>query len=165
MVGRSVQQRTRISERKQRCVRPELDPTQFSDSITIRMIQRARFVNSYTLPMMITQTLAATCCMLSGVAACFVLPQVGAAAEATEQDIDARPNIVVLIADDWSWPHASVLGSKSVKTPNFDRVANEGTLFENAFVSTPSCTPSRLSILTGQHHWRLQFPTNMDIIN
>ena len=156
MVGRSVQQRTRRSERRQRCVRPELDPTQFSDSITIRMIQRARAVNSYTLPMMITQTLAATCCMLSGVAACFVLPQVCAAAEATEQDIDTRPNIVVLIADDWSWPHASVLGSKSVKTPYFDRVANEGTLFENAFVSTPSCTPSRLSILTGQHHWRLQ---------
>ncbi len=67
-----------------------------------------------------------------------------------------RPNIVFLMADDWSWPHAGILGDPVVKTPNFDRIANEGVLFENAFVSTPSCTPSRLSILTGQHHWRLK---------
>lgn len=43
-----------------------------------------------------------------------------------------------------------------VKTPNFDRIAREGVLFENAFVSTPSCIASRLSILTSQHHWRLR---------
>ena len=67
-----------------------------------------------------------------------------------------RPNIVVLMADDWSWPHAGILGDPVVKTPNFDRVASEGVLFQNAFVSSPSCTPSRLSILTGQHHWRLK---------
>ena len=69
---------------------------------------------------------------------------------------DVRPNIVFCMADDWSWPHAGILGDPVVKTPNFDRIAKEGVLFENAFVSTPSCTPSRLSILTGQHHWRLQ---------
>jgi len=67
-----------------------------------------------------------------------------------------RPNIVFCMADDWSWPHAGILGDPVVKTPNFDRMAREGVLFENAFVSTPSCTPSRLSILTGQHHWRLR---------
>ncbi len=69
---------------------------------------------------------------------------------------DVRPNIVFCMADDWSWPHASILGDPSVQTPNFDRIAREGVLFDNAFVSTPSCTPSRLSILTGQHHWRLK---------
>jgi arylsulfatase A-like enzyme len=67
-----------------------------------------------------------------------------------------RPNIVFLMADDWSYPHAGILGDTVVKTPNFDRVAREGVLFKNAFVSTPSCTPSRLSILAGQHHWRLR---------
>ena len=66
------------------------------------------------------------------------------------------PNIVVFMADDWSSPHAGILGDPVAKTPHFDRIAREGTLFKNAFVSTPSCTPSRLSILTGQHHWRLQ---------
>ena len=69
---------------------------------------------------------------------------------------DRRPNIVFCMADDWSWPHAGILGDPVVKTPNFDRIARQGVLFENAFVSTPSCTPSRLSILTGQHHWRLR---------
>ena len=99
---------------------------------------------------------ALTCCMISGFTACFFAARISEAAEPAEPVVDSRPNIVILIADDWSWPHASLLGSKAVKTPNFDRIASEGTLFENAFVSTPSCTPSRLSILTGQHHWRLQ---------
>ena len=74
-------------------------------------------------------------------------------AEATQT---RRPNVVYCMADDWSYPHASALGDKTVRTPAFDRVAEEGILFPNAFVSTPSCTPSRLSVLTGQHHWRLK---------
>jgi arylsulfatase A-like enzyme len=43
-----------------------------------------------------------------------------------------------------------------VKTPAFDRVAREGVLFQSAFVSAPSCTPSRLAVATGQWHWRLE---------
>ncbi len=66
-----------------------------------------------------------------------------------------RPNILLCIADDWSWPHASIADDPVVRTPAFDRVAREGVLFENAFVTAPSCTPSRGSILTGQWHWRL----------
>ena len=65
------------------------------------------------------------------------------------------PNILVIMGDDWSWPHASVLGDKTVKTPVFDRIAREGVLFENAFVSTPSCTPSRHAVASGQYPWRL----------
>lgn len=68
---------------------------------------------------------------------------------------DERPNVVVIMGDDWSWPHASVLGDAIVKTPVFDRIASEGVLFKNAFVSSPSCTPSRFAIATGQHCWRL----------
>ncbi len=59
------------------------------------------------------------------------------------------------MADDWSWPHARALGDTTVKTPTFDRLVQEGVLFENAFVSSPSCTPSRFAIATGQYHWRL----------
>lgn len=72
-----------------------------------------------------------------------------------------RPNILLALADDWSWPHASILGDKVVKTPNFDKIAREGVLFTNAFVTSPSCTPSRASILTGQYHWRLEESANL----
>jgi hypothetical protein len=72
-----------------------------------------------------------------------------------------RPNILFCLADDWSWPHASIAGDKVVKTPTFDRVAREGVLFENAFVAAPSCTPSRGSIVTGQWHWRLEEGGNL----
>lgn len=48
-----------------------------------------------------------------------------------------------------------------VQTPAFDRVAREGVLFSNAFVSAPSCTPSRGAILTGQWHWRLEEGGNL----
>jgi N-sulfoglucosamine sulfohydrolase len=72
-----------------------------------------------------------------------------------------RPNILFCLADDWSGPHASIAGDKVVKTPTFDRVARQGVLFENAFVSSPSCTPSRGAILTGQWHWRLEEGANL----
>ena len=72
-----------------------------------------------------------------------------------------RPNILLALADDWSWPHASIAGDKVVKTPTFDRIAREGVLFTNAFVTSPSCTPSRASILTGQYVWRLEESTNL----
>ncbi len=65
-------------------------------------------------------------------------------------------NVVVIMGDDWSWPHASILGNTVVKTPVFDRIAREGVLFENAFTNAPSCTPSRFAFVTGQYHWRLK---------
>ncbi|MCP5527982.1 MAG: sulfatase-like hydrolase/transferase [Verrucomicrobiales bacterium] len=67
-----------------------------------------------------------------------------------------RPNILFAIADDWGWPHAGAYGDSVVRTPTFDRLSQNGVLFANAFVTSPSCTPSRGSILTGQWHWRLE---------
>lgn len=72
-----------------------------------------------------------------------------------------RPNILFCIADDWGWPNAGVYGDGAIKTPAFDRLATEGVLFENAFVSSPSCTPSRNALLTGQYHWRLREGGNL----
>ena len=72
-----------------------------------------------------------------------------------------RPNILFCIADDWGWPHAGSYGDAVVKTPTFDRLATEGVLFEHAYVSSPSCTPSRNAILTGQYHWRLGQGANL----
>lgn len=66
-----------------------------------------------------------------------------------------KPNILLVLADDWGWPNAGVYGDKVVRTPNFDRVAREGVLFSNAFVSAPSCSPSRAALLTGRNFWEL----------
>ncbi len=66
-----------------------------------------------------------------------------------------RPNILLAIADDWSFPHAGVYGDPVIKTPTFDRVANEGVLFSHAYCAAPSCSASRASILTGQWPHRL----------
>jgi N-sulfoglucosamine sulfohydrolase len=75
---------------------------------------------------------------------------------------DNRPNIIFAIADDWGWPHAGAYGNDEVvQTPTFDRLAKEGILFEQAYISSPSCTPSRNAILTGQYHWRLGWGGNL----
>lgn len=67
-----------------------------------------------------------------------------------------RPNILFSISDDQSHPHAGAYGSRFIKTPAFDRVAAEGILFHNSFVSTPSGCPSCGSVLSGQDFYRLR---------
>src|SRR5690606_34393885 len=69
---------------------------------------------------------------------------------------EARPNVLFIIADDQSWPHASAYGDPVVATPAFDRIAAEGVLFTHAFTASPSCTGARSAILTGQDIWRLR---------
>jgi N-sulfoglucosamine sulfohydrolase len=66
-----------------------------------------------------------------------------------------RPNILLLLGDNWAAPHASCLGDQVVRTPNFDRLASEGVLFTHAFAPNPSCSPSRSSLLTGRVTHRL----------
>ena len=70
-------------------------------------------------------------------------------------------NILFAFADDWGWPHAGAYGDPVVKTPTFDRLAKEGALFNHAYVSSPSCTPSRGAVLTGKYHWQLEGAGNL----
>lgn len=67
-----------------------------------------------------------------------------------QKDAPKVPNILFVIADDWSYPHAGAYGDRGVKTPAFDRVAREGVLFTNSFCASPSCTPSRSAVLSGR---------------
>ena len=67
-----------------------------------------------------------------------------------------RPNILLAISDDHSYPYASAYQAGAVRTPAFDRVASEGVLFNNAFVASPGCSPSRAALLTGRYPWQLQ---------
>lgn len=72
-----------------------------------------------------------------------------------------QPNIFFAISDDQSWLHAGAYGDRAIQTPAFDSVATRGALFHHAYTSSPSCTPSRGAILTGQHHWRLGKGANL----
>lgn len=110
------------------------------------------------------RSLANSVCVLVYALSIILSPAGGssaAAAEAAQETPTLRPNILLAIADDWGWPHASAYGDPVVKTPTFDRLAREGVLFEHAYVSSPSCTPSRGALLTGQFHWRLDGAANL----
>src|SRR5690349_14183199 len=74
---------------------------------------------------------------------------------------DTRPNILFCMADDWAYPHAGVYGDKVVKTPTFERVAREGMLFSQVHCVSPSCTPSRAAVMTGQWIHRLEESGNL----
>jgi arylsulfatase A-like enzyme len=62
-----------------------------------------------------------------------------------------KPNIVFIIADDVSWNDIGCYGNDVVKTPNIDRLAQEGLRFTNAFLTASSCSPSRCSIISGKY--------------
>jgi len=80
---------------------------------------------------------------------CVVAGELGAA---------KRPNILFAIADDMT--HASAYGFKFLKTPNFDRVAKEGILFNRAYTPSSKCAPSRSVIITGRNPWQLEEAAN-----
>lgn len=61
------------------------------------------------------------------------------------------PNIIFILVDDMRWDQLSLMGHPFIKTPNIDRIGKEGCTFENAYVCTPLCSPSRASFLTGQY--------------
>jgi len=73
----------------------------------------------------------------------------------------ARPNILILMADDWGWPHAWQYGDTTVKTPALDRIAQDGVLFNHAYCSAPSCAPSRAALFTGRNFWELEEGANL----
>ena len=62
-----------------------------------------------------------------------------------------RPNIVMVLVDDMRWDDMRIAGHPFIDTPNMDRLAREGARFTNAFATTPLCSPSRASFLTGQY--------------
>ncbi len=61
------------------------------------------------------------------------------------------PNVVVFIADDVSWNDLGCYGSTSIKTPNIDKLAQGGMKFNHAILTASSCSPSRISIMTGRY--------------
>ena len=69
----------------------------------------------------------------------------------------ARPNIVLVFIDDMGWGDFSCFGNEAAETPHIDRLAKEGVRFEQFYVNSPICSPSRTAISTGQYpqRWKI----------
>ncbi|MFG2569547.1 sulfatase-like hydrolase/transferase [Streptomyces sp. NPDC048567] len=63
----------------------------------------------------------------------------------------ARPQVIVVLTDQQRWDTAGVHGNRAGVTPEFDRIAREGTLFEQAVTPNPVCAPARSSLQTGRY--------------
>lgn len=65
-----------------------------------------------------------------------------------------QPNIVVIYTDDLGYGDVGAYGATNLKTPNIDRLANEGMRFTKGYATSATCTPSRYALLTGTYPWR-----------
>ncbi|MDY6868638.1 MAG: sulfatase-like hydrolase/transferase, partial [Chloroflexota bacterium] len=74
------------------------------------------------------------------------------------------PNLILIIADDMAWNDCGACGHPNIQTPTIDKLADDGMMFHQAFLTTSSCSPSRASIISGtyphqtdaeQLHWEL----------
>lgn len=76
------------------------------------------------------------------------------AANAKQAD---KPNIILVFIDDMGWADFSCFGNKDAQTPNIDQMAAEGIAFEQFYVNSPICSPSRVAISTGQYpqRWKI----------
>jgi uncharacterized sulfatase len=70
--------------------------------------------------------------------------------------VASKPNILLITSDQQHWRTLGAVNNPRIKTPNLDRLAHEGTVFERAYCNNPLCSPSRSTIITGlypsQHH-------------
>jgi len=69
----------------------------------------------------------------------------------SQSKVASRPNIVVIIGDDIGWGDVGFNGNKDVQTPNIDALGTSGLVFNNMYVTTSSCSPSRCSIISGRY--------------
>lgn len=65
-----------------------------------------------------------------------------------------KPNVIFIYADDLGYGDLSSYGATKIKTPNLDKLANQGVRFTNAHCTSATCTPSRYALLTGEYPWR-----------
>ncbi len=65
-----------------------------------------------------------------------------------------KPNIIFILTDDQRWDSVGYMGQKIGQTPNLDKMASEGVVFDNAFVTSAICTPSRACYMLGQFERR-----------
>ncbi|GAG48641.1 unnamed protein product, partial [marine sediment metagenome] len=67
------------------------------------------------------------------------------------QNDPVKPNFVLIVADDLGYADLGFQGSQQIPTPSIDRLAGEGIIFTNGYVSSPLCSPSRAGLITGKN--------------
>ena len=67
----------------------------------------------------------------------------------------AKPNIVLVMADDQGWGDMAYNGHPTLKTPHFDKAAAAGLRFDRFYAAAPVCSPTRASVMTGRHPNRM----------
>ena len=75
--------------------------------------------------------------------------------------LKGKPNVVLIFSDDMGYSDLPKFGKSEIPTPNIDRLAQEGTLFTDAYVTAPICVASRMGLLTGQYQQRFGIYCNM----
>jgi len=90
---------------------------------------------------------------------------------AAADDAAGKPNIILILADDLGYADLSCYGSRTIKTPNLDRMCGEGLKFTDFYTTSPVCTPTRSSIMTGCYprriglHQHVLFPSSLKGLN
>jgi arylsulfatase len=75
-------------------------------------------------------------------------------AAAPRTGVSGKPNILMIMADQFRMDCVGAYGNKTIKTPHRDRIVKEGIRFQNAYSCTPSCTPAHSALMTGLGPWR-----------
>lgn len=96
-------------------------------------------------------------CLPFALAVMFLAPHFALRANTADA---GKPNVLFIIADDASRHFGEAYGCNWVKTPNIDRLAKQGLVFDNSYTPTSKCAPSRASILTGRNPWQLEEAAN-----
>ena len=107
------------------------------------MNRSLKFANSFTIRLCLKMLMVSV--VIVSLSGCQRVP---------EDHQTKRPNILVLISDDQRWDQLSYADNPIIgelKTPNMDRLAQQGVYFRNAFITTPICAVSRASIMTGMY--------------
>ena len=79
----------------------------------------------------------------------------GPGGERPEATADARPNIVLVMADDMGWGQTSYYDHPVLRTPNLDAMAAAGLRFDRFYAGAPNCSPTRATVMTGRNHDRV----------
>ncbi|WP_417387104.1 sulfatase family protein [Gimesia sp.] len=96
----------------------------------------------------------------------FMLLLLSASPAVSAADQSARPNVIVILADDMGYGDVTALNRQSrIPTPNLDKLARQGLVFTDAHAAGSYCVPSRYGLLTGRYMWRTRLGSGGNLAN